>query len=67
MTKKRPFRTEVSLQPLWLRLGAAQPPLPGVVIEGRHSQPTRGLPSPSVQQRAQPKRVQSFASRRRNK
>ena len=67
MTKKRVSSTEVSLLPVWSRLGAAQLPLPGAVTEGGHAQRVRGLPGFSAQQRAQPKRVQSFASRRRNK
>ena len=67
MTKKRALRTEVSLQPVWLGLGVAQIQPPGAVSEGRHPQHARGLSGFSAQQRAQPKRVQSFASRRRNK
>ena len=67
MTKKRALRPEISLQPVLTSLGLAQPPTPGAVTPGLQLQRALGLSSLSARQRAQPKRVQSFASRRRNK
>jgi hypothetical protein len=68
MTRKKLLDTEGTIQPGWSRLVAAQLPLSGASTEGRYSQPMRGLPSFSAQQRTQPpRRVQSFANRRRNK